>query len=46
MDELIAQYADKLQSIYDDRTAGDATFVGVLAQFMWDAVPLLKQAAS
>lgn len=34
MDELIHQYADELQKIYDNRTAGAHTFVGVLASFL------------
>ena len=33
MDKLIREYADKLQAVYDSRTAGDGTFVGILAEF-------------
>jgi hypothetical protein len=33
VDGLIAEHAAKLQRIYDDQTAGDHTFTGVLAQF-------------
>jgi hypothetical protein len=33
MDELIATYAQALQIIYDNRTAGDSTFTGVLFEF-------------
>lgn len=32
-DELLAEYAAKLQEIYDNRTAGDYTFAGVLGEF-------------
>jgi hypothetical protein len=33
MDELIAEGARQLQEIYDNRTAGDFTFTGVLSEF-------------
>lgn len=33
LDALIATYADTLQDIYDARTAGEYTFVGVLGEF-------------
>ena len=33
MDSLIGIYADKLQLIYDFRTAGEYTFIGVLSEF-------------
>lgn len=33
MDELLQKYADKLQEIYEKRTAGDHTFVGVLVEY-------------
>lgn len=36
MDELIRQYRQKLQEIYDNRTAGDGTFTGILADFARD----------
>lgn len=36
MDELIARYAQALQSIYDRQTAGDCTFIGVLSEFARD----------
>lgn len=31
--ELVQKYAHVLQGIYDDRTAADATFTGVLGDF-------------
>lgn len=34
MDELIKKYADRLQAIYDKKTAGDHTFLGVLSDFL------------
>lgn len=34
MDELILEYAAKLQDIYDKRTAGDYTFKGFLSDFV------------
>lgn len=34
MDALIQKYSDELQKIYDNRTAGDFTFTGVLAEFL------------
>lgn len=36
MDELIARHAASLRKIYDERTAGDYTFTGVLAEFLRD----------
>lgn len=36
MDVLIREYAGKLQAVYDNRTAGDFTFVGILAEFATD----------
>lgn len=38
--ELLRKYADELQAIYDNQTAGDHTFIGVLAAFAmeWDNV--------
>jgi hypothetical protein len=33
IDDLIAAYATELQNIYDGRTAGDYTFIGVLSEF-------------
>lgn len=33
MDELIREYEQKLQEIYDNKTAGDYTFYGVLTEF-------------
>ena len=35
MDEtkLIDKYAKRLQSVYDNRTAGNASFTGILAEF-------------
>jgi hypothetical protein len=34
VDDLIKRYAAVLQEIYDNRTAGDSTFSGVLAEFV------------
>lgn len=34
MDEVIQKYAKRLQSIYDNHTAGDYTFSGVLHKFL------------
>jgi hypothetical protein len=31
---LLAKYADVLQMIYDEHTAGDYTFTGVLSSFL------------
>jgi len=36
VDGVIAKYNDELQRIYDDRTAGDHTFTGVLSKFLID----------
>ena len=36
--ELIRDYAVVLSAIYDERTAGDYTFAGVLATFLNDFV--------
>lgn len=36
MDEIIQKYADRLQEIYDKRTAGDHTFTGVLATMLME----------
>lgn len=33
VDSLMLKYAEKLQGIYDDRSAGDYTFLGVLAAY-------------
>lgn len=33
MDELLQLYAARLQRIYDDRSAGDASFLGILSEF-------------
>jgi hypothetical protein len=33
MEDMMQEYAAKLQSIYDERTAGDHTFSGVLFEF-------------
>lgn len=35
-DRIIEKYSDILQEIYDKKTAGDHTFVGVLARMLWD----------
>ena len=40
MDGLIAKYADELQKIYDNRTASDHTFTGVLSTFLTAAFVL------
>lgn len=36
IDNLIADYANRLQSVYNDRTAGVHTFTGILATFLLD----------
>lgn len=33
-DELIRKYAEKLEKVYNEQTAGDFTFDGILAQFL------------
>lgn len=33
MDALIAEYSEKFEAIYDNRTAGDCTWTGFLATF-------------
>lgn len=33
MDQHLSDYAGHLQKIYDERTAGDFTFLGVLSDF-------------
>lgn len=33
MDELIREYADILQNIYENDTVGDYTYYGVLTEF-------------
>lgn len=38
IDELIAEYADKLRQIYDNRTVGDYTFNGLLSEFAHEIV--------
>jgi hypothetical protein len=43
VDSLIAEHAAKLQQIYDRQTAGNATFIGVLAAFAYALVPLLAR---
>lgn len=35
-EEIAAKYASELQKIYDNRTAGDHTFEGVLFEFYQD----------
>ena len=37
-DEVIRDYVGVLREIYDNRTAGDYTFAGVLATFLNDFV--------
>lgn len=36
VDRLVHEYSKRLQKIYDERTAGDYTFVGVLGDFLND----------
>lgn len=36
LDNVMRTYADILQGIYDNRTAGDASFLGVLSEFIED----------
>ena len=43
MDELIKKYAQHLQDIYDNRTAGDNTFEGVLYNFAQEAQKLTER---
>ncbi len=33
-DDLIRRHAERLRGIYEDRTAGDHTFTGVLSEFL------------
>lgn len=33
MDELMRLYAERLQKVYDERTAGDYSFLGILSEF-------------
>lgn len=33
MDDLIRIYASKAQEVYDNQTAGDWTFLGLMAEF-------------
>jgi len=35
IDELIRETAEGLQGIYENRIAGDSTFIGVLAEMLW-----------
>lgn len=44
MDELIKKYAERLQAIYDNQTAGHFTFEAILANFASEAKPLLTTA--
>jgi len=37
IDNVISEYAGILEKIYNERTAGDSTFTGVLAQFLLEA---------
>lgn len=41
--ELIREYATVLRAIYDERTAGDYTFAGVLATFLNDCIELIAE---
>lgn len=46
VDDVITKYAEILQKIYDDQTAGDHTFQGVLAEFSWEFQPARRQDAT
>lgn len=35
-DDILRNYEDRLQEIYDNQTAGDHTFIGVLASMLLD----------
>ena len=43
MDELIKKYAAELETIYNERIAGDNTFDGVLYKFAQEAKELLEK---
>lgn len=36
MDEVIKHYSEELERIYNERTAGDHTFTGIVARFLFD----------
>lgn len=36
MDQLIAEHAQIARAVYENRTAGDMTFTGLLAEFVTD----------
>lgn len=38
MDELIKKYADRLQQMYDERTAGDFSMRGILSEMLEEIV--------
>lgn len=42
INELIDEYAPILSGIYEDRTAGDYTFTGVLASYTADLMSLMS----
>lgn len=43
MRKLLNQYSADLQKIYDEQTAGDYTFYGVLSTFARDVLDLHKR---
>ena len=38
IDNVIQHYADQAQAIYDDRLAGDHTWLGLLSEFARDLI--------
>lgn len=40
---VIQRYADDMQAIYDNRTAGDYTFTGVLSAFLTEALTVVTR---
>lgn len=43
MDELINKYSEILQKVYDDQTAGDYTFVGILSTMLRELFPVEEE---
>lgn len=37
--EVMRKWADKAEQVYDDRTAGDHTWIGLLAEFAQELAP-------
>ena len=36
LDQLLAKHAAIAREVYEKRTAGDMTFTGLFAEFVWD----------